>query len=149
MAQWTFDSDDNAIGKLARLSEAGTDVASSLATYLTLTLSETFASECTGTVSVYSDSVAEQDMITVTYNYQNANFDSYDDGHFEYIIDIFSLLLDHDGNLNFNRRITIFSEENKQLESIGSYTIDSVSAYLLIHDKKSMEEFTLFHIAFD
>ena len=43
VAQWTVDSDDNAQGKLARISDAGTDVASSLSTYVTLSFSQNYS----------------------------------------------------------------------------------------------------------
>ena len=69
VSQWTVDSDDNALGKLARISNADTDVASSLSTYLTLAFSQNYSSECSGTVSVHSDSGSGQDMITLSYNY--------------------------------------------------------------------------------
>ena len=36
VAQWTVESDDIVVGKLVRLSAAGTDVASSLSSYITL-----------------------------------------------------------------------------------------------------------------
>ena len=135
VSQWTVDSDDNAQGKLARISDAGTDVASSLSTYLTLSFSQNYSSECSGTVSVHTDSGTGQDMITLSYNYKNSNFESYDnDDYYEYLIDIFSLVLSHAGSLTFNRRVTIASQEGQHLESIGSYTIDSNSAYLVVQD---------------
>ena len=49
-------------------------------------------------------------MITLSYNYLNTNFESYDNADdYEYLIDVFSLVLGHDGSLTFNRRVTIAS----------------------------------------
>ena len=58
-------------------------------------------------------------------------------------------MLNHAGSLTFNRRVTIASQEGQHLESIGSYTIDSNSAYLVVQDQESLKAMTLYHIQFD